>query len=84
MLAFASSTRRAERATSATANGYARKLAILVYCVLKGEIVYKDPGATAYDARHRETVLRTLRRQAAVLGFGLVNGQTGEILEGVS
>ncbi len=43
-----------------------------------------DPGATAYDARHRETVLRKLRRQAAVLGFGLVNGQTGEILQGVS
>jgi transposase len=61
----------------------ARKLAILVYRVLKGEIVYKDPGAAVYDARHRETVLRRLRRQAGALGFGLVNGQTGEVL-GVS
>jgi transposase len=62
----------------------ARKLAILVYRTLKGEIIYQDPGAATYDARHHETVLRKLRRQAAVLGFGLVNGQTGEILEGVS
>jgi transposase len=76
--------RLASRIGKAKANtATARKLAILVYRVLKGEIVYKDPGATAYDARHREAVLRRLRRQAAVLGFGLVNGQTGEIL-GVS
>jgi transposase len=77
--------RLASRIGKAKANtATARKLAILVYRVLKGEIVYKDPGAAAYDLRHRETLLRRLRRQAAVLGFGLVNGQTGEILEGVS
>jgi transposase len=77
--------RLASRIGKAKANtATARKLAILVYRVLKGEIVYKDPGAAAYDARHRETVLRKLRRQAALLGFGLVNGQTGEILAGVS
>lgn len=77
--------RLASRIGKAKANtATARKLAILVYRVLKGEIVYKDPGAAAYDVRHRETVLRRLRRQAAVLGFGLVNGQTGEVLEGVS
>ena len=62
----------------------ARKLAILVYRVLKGEIVYADPGATTYDARHRDSTIRRLRRHAAALGFSLVNGQTGEILEGVS
>jgi transposase len=77
--------RLASRIGKAKANtATARKLAILVYRVLKGEIVYKDPGADTYNARHRETVLRRLRRQATVLGFGLVNGQTGEILEGVS
>jgi hypothetical protein len=62
----------------------ARKLAILVYRCLKGEIVYKDPGAAAYDRQHRDVVLRRLRRRAAALGFNLVNGTTGEILEGVS
>ena len=62
----------------------ARKLATLVYRCLKGDIVYKDPGAAAYDRHHRESVLRRLRHRAASLGFTLVNQQTGEILEGVS
>ena len=62
----------------------ARKLAILVYRCLKGDIVYHDPGAAAYDARNRESALRRLRQRAASLGFNLVNGQTGEILDGVS
>lgn len=62
----------------------ARKLAILVYRALKGDLVYEDPGAAAYDARSHETAVRRLRHSAASLGFNLVNGQTGEILEGVS
>lgn len=62
----------------------ARKLAILVYRCLKGELVYQDPGTAAYDIRHRESVIRGLRKRAAALGFSLVNGQTGEVLEGVS
>jgi transposase len=63
----------------------ARKLAILVYRCLKGDLVYQDPGAAAYDRKHRDSVLRRLRQNAAELGFNLVNGQTGEILEaGVS
>jgi transposase len=32
----------------------ARKLAILVYRALKGELVYRDPGADAYDFSARE------------------------------
>ncbi len=74
--------RLASRIGKAKANtATARKLAILVYRVLKGEIVYKDPGPNACNARHREIVLRALPRLAAVLGFGRVAGQ---ILEGVS
>jgi transposase len=60
----------------------ARKLAILVYRILKGTLVYKDPGAEAYDLQRRETVLRRLRDRAAGLGFSLVSRQTGEVLEG--
>lgn len=60
----------------------ARKLAILVYRSLKGELIYQDPGAAAYDARHRESVLRRLRQRAEGLGYTLVSRQTGEILEG--
>lgn len=60
----------------------ARKLAILVYRTLKDGLVYRDPGADAYDAQHRTHVLRRLRQRAANLGFGLVNLTTGEVAEG--
>jgi len=60
----------------------ARKLAILVYRTLKGDLVYQDPGATAYDSNQRARFLRRLRRQADDLGFALVNRTTGEVIEG--
>lgn len=63
----------------------ARKLAILVYRSLKGELVYEDPGVAAYDLRRRPALLRQLRDRAANLGFSLLNRETGELLEaGVS
>jgi hypothetical protein len=58
----------------------ARKLAILVYRALKGELVYQDPGADTYDAQQRTRVLRRLRQRAASLGFELVNRTTGEVV----
>jgi len=60
----------------------ARKLAILVYCTLKQGLVYHDPGAAAYDAHHRQRVIRRLRQRAANLGFSLIDRETGELLEG--
>jgi transposase len=59
----------------------ARKLAILVYRTLKGQLLYQDPGADASDARFREQLTRRLRHRAAKLGFALVNLETGEVLE---
>jgi len=59
----------------------ARKLAILVYRTLRDGLVYRDPGAAAYDAQHRERVVRRLRQRAANLGFVLVDRGTGERLE---
>lgn len=64
------------RAITATA----RKLAILVYRALKGELVYRDPGADHYHAAQRVRVLRSLRHRAEALGFELVNRTTGEVL----
>jgi len=61
----------------------ARKLAILVYRALKGELLYQDPGANAYDAQQRTRLLRRTRQRAATLGFHLVNRETGELLEAV-
>jgi transposase len=60
----------------------ARKLAILVYRCLKGDLVYTDAGAAAYEARQREAALASLRRRAHHFGFALVNEQTGEVIEG--
>jgi hypothetical protein len=60
----------------------ARKLAILVYRTLKGELDYADPGASAYEEFHRERTLRNVRNRAKSLGFGLVNLETGEALQG--
>ena len=62
----------------------ARKLGLLIYRCLKGEIVYKDPGAEAYDRKNKESVLRRLSQRAQNLGFSLVSNETGQILEGVS
>jgi transposase len=60
----------------------ARKLAILVYRALKGDLVYQDPGAAAYDQRERARTLRHLRHRAAALGFELVNRESGEVTVG--
>jgi transposase len=58
----------------------ARKLAILIYRTLKGELAYTDPGAAAYEAQHRQRAVRGLRKHAAQMGFGLVDLSTGEVL----
>jgi transposase len=60
----------------------ARKIAVLVYRLLRGDLAYHDPGADAYEAAHRAHSLRHLRKRASQLGFGLINIQTGELLEG--
>jgi transposase len=60
----------------------ARKLAALVYHVLKGDFVYRDPGADIYDAQQRERQLRQLRQRATRLGFTLVHRESGEVLGG--
>jgi transposase len=58
----------------------ARKLAVLVYRVLSGDLVYNDPGATAYHQLNRARELKSLRKRAKLLGFELVNHSTGEVL----
>jgi len=60
----------------------ARKLAILVYRTLKGELDYADPGESAYEEQHRQRTLRNVRNRAKKLGFGLVDLETGELVHG--
>jgi transposase len=63
----------------------ARKIAILVYRVLRGDIDYSDPGAEAYEDQHRTRTLRNLRKRAQQLGLSLIDLETGELMErGVS
>lgn len=57
----------------------ARKLAVLVYRLLKGEITYQDIGASAYEAQDRDRMITNLRKRATSLGFALVNVATGEL-----
>jgi len=70
---------RVGKPTAITAT--ARKLAILVYRTLEEGLVYADPGADAFGAHHRARVVRRLRQRAALLGFDLINRETGQLLE---
>ena len=58
----------------------ARKLAILVYRILRGDFTYHDEGAHAYDERHRDRVVRNLTRRADKLGLTLIDSDTGLVL----
>ena len=69
---------RAGKAKAITAT--ARKLAVVVYHVLSGNLIYNDPGAIAYHQLHRAREVKLLRRRAIVLAFELVDRSTGELL----
>lgn len=49
----------------------ARKLAILFYNTLRYGVDYRDPGASYYEACHRERVLHNLSRRAKQFGYTL-------------
>ena len=55
-------------------------LALLVYRVLSGKLVYNDPGAAAYHQLNRARELKSLRKRATLLGLDLVDRATGELL----
>jgi transposase len=50
----------------------ARKLATIVYQMLKQHRPYEDPGAVQYEARYKQRLLRNLNRTAKRLGMQLV------------
>ena len=56
-----------QKAVTATA----RKIAVLFYNALRFGMTYNDPGAAAYEERHRTRVLANLQRRAKTLGFEL-------------
>ena len=59
----------------------ARKIAVFVYRVLRGDINYKDPGPNAYEAQYRARTIRNLRKRAQTLGLNLIDCTTGEVIQ---
>jgi transposase len=59
----------APKAITATA----RKLAIIIYNMLKYGKAYVDRGAEHYEQQYRATVLKNLQRRAKELGYKLVS-----------
>jgi transposase len=58
----------------------ARKLALLVYRVLAGTLVYQDSGVAAYHHLNRNRELKSLRKRARLLGFQVLDPNSGEVL----
>jgi transposase len=58
----------------------ARKLAILFYRVLTGQLTPQTLAADHYDQHQRDRNLRALKRRAKTLGFSLLDPDTGEVL----
>jgi transposase len=58
----------------------ARKLAILVYRMLRHRMPYRELSSADYDQQQRSRILRGLRKRAASLGFELVDTQTGLVM----
>ena len=56
-----------QKAVTATA----RKIAVLFYNAVHLGMAYHDPGAAAYEERHRTRVLENLQRRAKTFGFEL-------------
>jgi transposase len=56
-----------QKAVTATA----RKIAVLFYNAVRFGMAYHDPGAAAYEERHRTRVLANLQRRAKTFGFEL-------------
>lgn len=57
-----------QKAVTATA----RKIAVLFYNALRFGMLYRYPGAAAYDERHRSRVIANLKRRAQSLGYQIM------------
>jgi len=55
----------------------ARKLAILVYRMLRDKMAYQETSVADYDQQQRSRILRGLRKRAHSLGFEIIDTRTG-------
>lgn len=58
----------------------ARKLAILFYRLLKGDLEVRALDENHYTAKQHERAVRSLRRRAAELGMNVLDPSSGEVL----
>jgi hypothetical protein len=58
----------------------ARKLAILVYRMLKYKMPYHETSSAEYDKRQHTRILRGLRKRAKSIGVDLVDASTGLVV----
>ena len=64
--------KRAQLGAPKAIRATARKLACLIYRLIKEGQGYQEGDVRAYELKYKEQVLRSLRRRAAGLGFELV------------
>ena len=58
----------------------ARKLAVLFYRLLTGQLTAQNFDASHYEQQQRDRTVRSLRRRAKSLGLQLLDVRTGEVL----
>ena len=57
----------------------ARKLACLIYRMLRYGMEYVDAGQQEYERRYREQQLKSLKARAAAFGYALIHTETGVV-----
>jgi hypothetical protein len=62
----------------------ARKIAVLFYNAMQHGMDYVDQGASYYETRYRDRVIKNLRRRAEALGYVLQAGESGSASQAVS
>lgn len=62
---------RSKKGPAQAITATARKLAIIVYNMLKHGRPYRDRGAVYYEEQYRQRVIKNIRRRAQELGFEL-------------
>jgi transposase len=62
---------RSKKGPAQAITAMARKLAIIVYNMLKHGRPYRDRGADYYEEQYRQRVIKNIRRRAEELGFEL-------------
>ena len=73
---------RSGKAKAVTAT--ARKIAVLFYNALRHGMDYVDPGASYYESRYRQRVVKNLLRRAKAFGFVLQAAEIPPAKEAVS